>query len=464
MIQLTIIVMLLSLTTTVGAQILWEHKTSDVWLNPQTQEVDSSICFTAISCKDNDCTAAAILFNYPINPIGRITFYRSTDDGHSWHEQPPTVPFNQLLCNWGISKMQQIDSLHAVGIADLGAVYRTSDGGASWHRRDLPVEKEILDVHFSDPNVGVAVTTGYENTIYTTSDGGEHWVNREYYSNNTFSCYSHGNGKFSFSRYGKGPIYRTIDNFATIDTLPFLRDTNQTIPNNRYIFSKVHFNGTDTIFATGSFRKDSNTASWDSDALIMRSTNNGQSWEEPWTFPVTTLARVKHLTNTTRDTIFAGGGDFSNILLSTDRGATWRSDSLYMDTLTYDPWNKCFGISISSDGYPIGLFGPGPLPIVSHIWRGVYQTNSIEVAQTIRYHTKMYPNPSSGTVNITTSLNTKDIITVIDMLGREVYKSRLDEQGNTKLNLSEFPRGIYHVVIHHYGREFSIGKVALTLE
>src|SRR6187402_2201361 len=88
---IAVLVCILSLTD-IRAQILWEHKTYDAWINPDTQEVDSTLAFSAISNYGRNITAAAILFRDDSSSFARITFYRSNDDGLTWFEQPPAVP------------------------------------------------------------------------------------------------------------------------------------------------------------------------------------------------------------------------------------------------------------------------------------------------------------------------------------------------------------------------------------
>jgi photosystem II stability/assembly factor-like uncharacterized protein len=462
----TVLVCFLSLTD-IRAQIFWEHKTYDAWINPDTQESDSTLAFTAISNYGRNITAAALLFRDNGSSFARVTFYRSNDDGVTWFEQPPAVPDEPFILNWGITKIQQIDSLHVVAIGDQGTVYMTSDAGATWYRRDAPVRRELRDIHFANPMEGILLGVGANNSsdssLFTTTDGGVNWINQHHLEHTMSSCYSYGSGKYRLFDYWRGPIYKTNDNFATLDTSALLIDS-LVDPSPRYVFSQCNFDAGDTLFATGSYWPDKDTLdAFGSFAAIMRSVDGGKTWEKPWVFKTDTLARIKHLTSTRRDTIFAGGGDLSHYLMSTDKGATWRADSLMLDT-TYDWWNKCFGMVMSQDGHPIAIYGPGPWPIYSLIWRGSYAKSSVELAETIQYYTKLYPNPTSGEVTIQSIGSLKSPIKVVDMLGRKVRDGRLSEDGKAKFDLSELPRGIYYVVLDYNGREYMISKVALTFE
>lgn len=453
---------LLYFSTGVSAQIFWKHKTSDIWLNPETKKRDSTIAFTTMSSYGKSVTAAGVLSNFPSNPIGRrIVFYRSNDGGLTWYEQPHLVPNVPEISNWGITKLQQIDSLHAVGIGDYGTIYRTSDAGMTWHRHDAPVKRELLDIHFSDPLTGIVLSVGYDSIIFTTTDGGEHWTNRPFSKDNIFSCYSYGNGKFSFYRYGHGPIYTTNDNFASLDTSPLIMDK-VSDPKGNYVFARLRYANNDTMFAYGAYWPNDTNNAFASYATIMRTVNGGKSWEKPWIFPTEYLAQIEHITSPNRDTIFAGGVYVSNYLISTDHGTSWNVDTLLTDT-SYNT-SRCFGFEMMPDGHPLAIYGFPGLLVTSIIWRGEYSKSSVEVIEVIKYRTHFYPNPSTGTVSIESVDKSGAEIKVLDILGREVYQGKLSNQGTASLDLHNLPTGIYYIVFNSYGMEFIVGKIALTIE
>src|SRR5579872_5659749 len=134
--------MLLAVSSEARAQIIWKLKHSDAWNAPDLS-IDSSICFTSVSCSGNNCTAAAINIKGQNNDIKRITFYRSWDGGISWNEQPTNVSLSPILTNAGITAIQQIDSLNVVGIGDLGSIVRTFDGGKTWEAQKCPTQYSL---------------------------------------------------------------------------------------------------------------------------------------------------------------------------------------------------------------------------------------------------------------------------------------------------------------------------------
>ena len=53
----------------------------------------------------------------------------------------------------------------------------------------------------------------------------------------------------------------------------------------------------------------------------------------------------------------------------------------------------------------------------------------------------LYPNPSTGLVNITLPLNTEVEVSVLNLIGKQVFSSSYS--GSAKVQLSDLPKGIY---------------------
>lgn len=58
---------------------------------------------------------------------------------------------------------------------------------------------------------------------------------------------------------------------------------------------------------------------------------------------------------------------------------------------------------------------------------------------------KIYPNPSTGILNIDIPVNEKTTIEVFNMLGKMVYSSEFLNSKSIKLDLSNLSNGIYNV-------------------
>jgi photosystem II stability/assembly factor-like uncharacterized protein len=98
--------------------------------------------------------------------------FTSTDGGVNWAQTtgtPESLPsaedihFTTLLDGWVIGQS-----------FSTGALYHTTDGGASWSQGELPGSPHsIKDMDFFNENVGYAV--GWWGEVFRSSDGGETW-------------------------------------------------------------------------------------------------------------------------------------------------------------------------------------------------------------------------------------------------------------------------------------------------
>jgi hypothetical protein len=73
---------------------------------------------------------------------------------------------------------------------------------------------------------------------------------------------------------------------------------------------------------------------------------------------------------------------------------------------------------------------------------------------------QLYPNPATTNLNITSSIGTSTIH-LYDVLGREALSSILSN-GQSTLDVSRLPRGIYSVVLERKGELLPAGKVAIV--
>ncbi len=65
------------------------------------------------------------------------------------------------------------DAEHGYVVGEFGTVLATSDGGATWTKLELGVEKTLFSVSFSTPTFGFVV--GIDGLVFRTKDGGQTW-------------------------------------------------------------------------------------------------------------------------------------------------------------------------------------------------------------------------------------------------------------------------------------------------
>ena len=65
----------------------------------------------------------------------------------------------------------------------------------------------------------------------------------------------------------------------------------------------------------------------------------------------------------------------------------------------------------------------------------------------------IFPNPSSGIINISNEINDEALVTIFDMLGREIYTGSFIH--NTSVDLSEEGKGVYFIVVEQNNQRIS---------
>lgn len=125
-------------------------------------------------------------FRHSPGPIHSV-MYRTTDGGQSWHRTGPTIPCSTIFTIFFL------DAKHgwAVGAWTQEStgdpfVLRTRDGGATWIRSDLPMPTRGThlscpkSIEFSTLSVGIlraeVCIVADEQQVFVTRDGGKTWT------------------------------------------------------------------------------------------------------------------------------------------------------------------------------------------------------------------------------------------------------------------------------------------------
>ena len=425
--------------------------------------------FNSLSCTGDNCTAGGTLIDGVNHVITRM-LWRSYDGGRTWEMQNPGLPsYTDLLTKHYLSAIQQIDSLNVIAGGDSGYVVHTFDGGKTWQRQQWNPIGYVRVIHFADSLAGIILAQesdgfaigGGKITIHTTSDGGRHWMNSPFtqydpnMSGDFASCHSYGNGKFRVFKNYLGPVYTTYNNWQTIDSTGLLPDHAQEDSiYYGYIFEQCNFMGGDTAIAYGYYYDTANYVK--SGGLIIRSLDAGGSWEKPIKIS-NDGGIIRSMSSNEADTILAGITSINKIVMSIDRGKSWRLDSLILDTnyITYSP----IDIAFTNGGHPLAVF-PNSSYGPSIIIRGDRMIDRVEQIDFPTFKPHVYPNPVSGVLNLI-ALEALRPIHIVDIFGREVIQSSTSEQGTMSINVSSLTPGIYEVLIDHNGRSLNAGKVVV---
>jgi photosystem II stability/assembly factor-like uncharacterized protein len=96
----------------------------------------------------------------------------SYDGGENWlyvdgFEPAPGVLFQ-------IQEIQFLNDSVGYICGDVGLMYKTTDGGATWTEQETGTTESLQDLKFINEDVGFAC--GFEATVIYTLDGGENWL------------------------------------------------------------------------------------------------------------------------------------------------------------------------------------------------------------------------------------------------------------------------------------------------
>ena len=100
-----------------------------------------------------------------VGDLGRL--FRTADGGKTWHYQssPSKRSFVALACP---------DKSHVWAVGQAGEIIFSNDGGVTWKPQQSGTERQLLDVAFATPQRGIAV--GDFGTLIRTEDAGATWT------------------------------------------------------------------------------------------------------------------------------------------------------------------------------------------------------------------------------------------------------------------------------------------------
>jgi hypothetical protein len=416
---------------------------------------------TSLSCAGSQCTATGYVYSLSPPYKTALFFMRSTDGGLTWKKQES--PLEQIVGDYRILlQVQQFDSLNAIAVGDTAIILRTSDAGATWVQQECPVKARLTQVHFSDPNTGIIVGVR-PPVVLTTHDGGDHWiphlVDNNYLLDSNFipsSCHSFGGNSFASFAYGSGPILSTTDDWATVKTtslLPFEISGTE----DAYVFVNCFFVSPDTAIAYGNRLYVSDSVVVKQRAALVMTTNGGVTWNTPIEdTSIRTLTFMSQFDNR----LFATSSRTGNkILVSTDRGFSWKVDSLILPAVPISAVNAIYATTKNSYvGFFAQFLDSGP-----YLGLGHSSLSKVETYERIFYGTHYNPNPASTYLHIH-SVETGCDCQISDVLGRIVLLAHLDDHGDAILDLTSCPCGYYLPVLKVHGANVLLRPIIVIKE
>jgi hypothetical protein len=403
--------------------------------------------FNRVDCYGEVCIAAGQVSGTAFTG-NHLMFFRSTNGGLTWAAQDPDLPSVKGTDQDEIFRVQQIDSLDAVGVGyiadtldgstdDTGFVVRTYDGGLTWQRQDIHTSETVGGVHFSDSLTGIIIlnrpTSGLDDAcdIETTHDGGQTWTLAPFSPwNFGASCHSDGGNSFRVISYEFSPVYSTTDNWNTVDSTPYIIP----LTDFTHILTQFNFKGEDTIIGYGASGSSYN----DQSLFIDRSTDGGMTWDS------VIYSGIAHnglcMSSLDRDVVFLSVtvDDYPYLGESTDHGTTWNIVPMSLDT---DVGLSTNSVAVTSQNEAIAAIGGDGLGV---ILRGSAAPAIVSPSVALDDGVQIYPDPASETLNIT-SAEAGSTIHLLDILGREVLHETVPASRLLTLDVSLLPTGLYYI-------------------
>ena len=199
-------------------------------------------------------------------------------------------------------------------VGELGRIFRTSDGGATWERQDAGTKRPFLAMSCLDTKT--AWIAGKEGIIYATRDGGTTWTPVTTGSNRHLFTIEFVTAQRGTAAGDYGTIVHTEDGGATWDLLHVPEDVKLpetaldtgVMPGDVNLYG-LSYGDRDHVWAVGEF------------GIVMASDDGGRTWHQQETPIESSLFGVRF---TDPHHGFAVGID-STIIHTDDGGATWRA-------------------------------------------------------------------------------------------------------------------------------------------
>ncbi|MFZ5553700.1 MAG: YCF48-related protein [Bacteroidota bacterium] len=135
------------------------------------KSVDGGNNWTALSVPFTDDLQSVFFFNADSGFVaGNEGLFRTSDGGQNWTQV--VLPDTQSLHH-----VEFLDAFTGFATGSSTSIYKTTDGGLSWQKKNVDTVwwNAIADISFPSVNIGYAVMKGYNTHFFKTTDGGENW-------------------------------------------------------------------------------------------------------------------------------------------------------------------------------------------------------------------------------------------------------------------------------------------------
>jgi hypothetical protein len=327
----------------------------------------------------------------------------------------------------------------------VGFIYKTTDGGLTWTQQcpegfQVAGTSFLNGVYFFNENVGVAYGDPLdgEYEIWRTTDGGNNWalVPAANIANPLSGEYGYNSvpvaaGGVLWLTTNKGRLLRSTDQGATWtgNQVTGLTDFGAATQNGTPLFSDAN-----TGFLLKTVRTGTSTANYVYTRTYYTTSNGGTTWSTPTAFSGTRFI-LNYLPGTTTIVATSQAAPIGTSI-SIDNGTSWTSVEADAQRGASAFINGSIGWCAGfSDGDPFGT-------------EGIYKLSTplgINNATTTKF--KVYPNPATSVVTISTPDVDSANLSVTDLTGKIVMTKSLSGIENT-VDISALATGAYFFQIN----------------
>jgi|GEM_PF-4597819 len=324
-----------------------------------------------------------------------------------------------------------------IGFAGGNQLIKTTDAGATWDSVSnisfsgvSRSQVYFYTMTFVNETVGFALLDN-NNVIFKTTDGGKTWTGIDTSAYTTRLYALDANNIYALSN---GGIIYSNDGESTWKKTPSTSFGNRTLNNVLFLSSN---NG----YITGDFGN------------LFHTTDGGATWNQPTLDTAVNLFDIQFLD--ANDAIISAAADIT--FSSTDGGTTWKHhyEPDPNGFFLYDLQNAYFFDKDNGAAMYSSLFF-NELLYNTHLSSGIHKVSENTV------NLDIYPNPSTGLINIRTNgLKGAGVLSVFNSTGKVVFKENVEGDSYQALSLSNYGKGFYTIEIT---TENAIGHQQIIIE
>jgi len=315
---------------------------------------------------------------------------------------------------------------------NANSILKTTNGATSWTiKNTTSTIYYFLSIFFADKNTGYVLgtdsstVTGY---IYKTTDAGENWFLQSSFSllmSIPVLYFTDINNGY-FVNYSSN-AYKTTDGGLNWST-HIIDPTGQTE------IHSVHFPSSNIGYAVG--------IKFSIGTAIYKTTDAGLTWTLQLSEETNPLYSVYFTNDNIGYAVGGNGFNSGTVIKTTDGGNIWSLSTVQSQTFN----SVCF--PNNNTGYAVGTNGT----IIKYF--DISSDIGNENPLPLNNSSFIYPNPTTGKLNITISKSKITDINIYNSIGENIYSFRT-LMTNFEIDLSSQPKGIYFVKLDDGKKTYS---------